>query len=90
MQALVNLPLASTPIKILHELSIATVPPKMSTLGSSASKVAKIIHYKDAFLDEEIVIPHFDFATMTLADINLMESTLEKKKQQDILKKEYK
>ena len=88
MQALVNLPSADTPTKILHELSTVVVLLQMSTPGSSASKVAKVIHYGDAFLDEEIVIPHFDFATMTLEDINLMQAALEKKKQQEILRKE--
>ena len=62
----------------------------MSKPGSSASKVAKVIHYGDNFLDEEIVIHQFNFATMTLEDINLMQATLEKEKQQDILRKEYK
>ena len=80
VQALVNLPLVGTPTKILQELSIAVVPLQMSTLGSGSSKVAKVIHYGDAFLDEEIVIPQFDFATMTLEDISLMQATLEKKK----------
>ena len=62
----------------------------MSALGSSASKIAKVIHYGDTFLYEEIVIPHFDFATMTLEDINLMQASLERKKKQEILRKEYK
>ena len=62
----------------------------MTTLGSSASIFAKVTHYGDAFLDEDIVIPQFNFATMSLKDINLMQATLEKKKQQEILKKEYK
>ena len=62
----------------------------MTTLGIGASKFAKVIHYGDAFLDEEIVIPQFNFATMSLEDINLMQATLEKKKQQELLRKEYK
>ena len=36
------------------------------------------------------MIPQFDFATMSLEDINLMQVALEKKKQQEILRKEYK
>ena len=72
MQALVNLPSANTPTKILWEPSTIAVPLKMSTPCSSASKVAKVTHYGDNFLDEEIVIPHFDFVTMALEDINLM------------------
>ena len=65
MQTLVKLPLANTPPKNLHEPSTTTMPLQMSTLGSSASKVAKVIHYGDTFLDEEIVVPQFNFATMT-------------------------
>ena len=90
MQTLVNLPSAGTPPKIPQEPSNATVPLQMTTLGSSASKVAKVIHYGDTFLDEEIVIPQFNFATMTLEDINLMQDALERKKKQGILRKEYK
>ena len=90
MQALVNLPSAGTPTKILSEPSTAAVPRKTSTPSLGASKVAKVTHYGDAFLDEEIVISQFDFATMSLEDINLMQVALEKKKQQEILTKEYK
>ena len=88
MQALVNLPSASTATKIFQEWSTIVVPLQISTLGSDSSKVAKVIHYGDAFLDEEIEIPQFDFATMSLEDINFMQATLERKKQQEILRKE--
>ena len=90
MQTLVNLPLANTPPKIPQEPSTVAVPLQMATPRSSASKVAKVIHYGDTFLDEEIVISQFNFATMTLDDINMMQTALERKKQQEILKKEYK
>ena len=66
------------------------MPLQISTPSSSASCVAKVIHYGETFLDEEIVIPQFNFATMTLEDINMMQATLERKKQQEILRKEYK
>ena len=55
----------------------------MSTLGLGTSKVAKVTHYGDTFLDKEIVIPHFGFATMTLEDINLMQAALERKKRRE-------
>ena len=90
MQTLFNLPVVITPTKTIQELSTIVVPLYISTLGSSASCVAKVIHYGDTFLDEEIVIPQFNFATMTLEDINMMQATLEKKKQQEIMRKEYK
>ena len=58
--------------------------------GLGLSKVAKVIHYGDAFLDEEIVIPQFDYAMITIEDIGIMQEALEKKKRQEILRKEYK
>ena len=57
MQTLVNLPSASTPPKIFQELSTAIVPLQITTPGSNASRVTKVIHYGDTFLDEEIAIP---------------------------------
>ena len=75
MQTFVNLKLVDIPTKTIQELSIVVVPLQISTLGSSASCVAKVIHYGDTFLDEEIVIPQFKFATMTLEDINMMQAT---------------
>ena len=79
MHTLVNLPSANTPTKSLQELSTIVVPLQISTLGLSQSKVAKVTHYVDTFLDEEIVIPHFDSTTMTLEDINLLQAALERK-----------
>ena len=90
MQTLVNLPSTDNPSKSLPELSTATIPLQISTLASSHSKVAKAFHYGDAFLDEEIVIPHFDSATMTLKDINVLQVAIERRKQQEIMRQEYK
>ena len=89
MQPLINLPSANTPTQIIPEPSTTVVPLQISTLSSSASCVAKVIHYGDTFLDEEIVIPQFNFSTMTLDDINVMQVALERKKKQYILRKEY-
>ena len=69
MQTLVSLLAADTPRKSIQELSTIAVPLQISTPGSSESCVAKVIHYEDTFLDEEIVIPQFNFAIMTLEDI---------------------
>ena len=90
MQILVNLPSAGTPSKSLPEPSTTTIPLQVSTLGSSHSKVAKVFHYGDAFLDKEIVIPHFDSKTMMLEDINVLQAAIERRKQQEIMRKEYK
>ena len=80
MQTLISLLATDTPTKTIQELSTAVVSLQISTPGSSASHVANVIHYGDTFLDEEIVIPQFNFATMTLEDINMMQAILEKKK----------
>ena len=90
MQTLVNLPIIDTPTKTIQELCTAVVPLQISTPGSSALHVAKVIHYGDTFLDEQIVIPQFKFSTMILEDINMLQATLEKKKQQEMMRKEYK
>ena len=78
---MVNLPTNGTPTRVLQNSSTDAIPLQISTPGSSSKKVAKVIHYGDAFLDEEIVIPQFDYATMTLEDIGIMQEALEKKKQ---------
>ena len=70
MHTLVNLPSAGTPTKSQQEPSTAAVPLQISTPGSSQSKVAKVLNYGDLFLDENIIIPHFESATMTLDDLN--------------------
>ena len=90
MHTLVNLSSVGTPSKSLPELSTIAIPLQVSTPGSSHSKVTKVIHYGDAFLDEEIVIPHFYLGTMTLEDINLLQVAIERRKQREIMRKGYK
>ena len=90
MQTLVSLLVANTPTKTIQEPSTIVVPLQISTPGSSASRLAKVAHYGDTFLDKEILIPQFNFATMTLEDINMTQVALEKKKQQEIMRKEIK
>ena len=80
MQTLVSLPVVNTPTTTIQESSTTIVPLQISTPGSSASHVVKVIHYGDTFLDKEIVIPQYNFAIMTLEDINMMQAALEKKK----------
>ena len=63
MQTLVNLPTTRTPTK---QLSIDEIPFKISALGSSSTKVARVLHYKDPTLDEEIFIPNYDSKKMNL------------------------
>ena len=81
MHTLVNFPSAGTPTKSLQVLSSIAVPLQISTPGLSQSKVTKVLHYGDAFLDENIIIPHFDSATMTLDDLNVLQADIERRKQ---------
>ena len=90
IQALVNLPkFGTSPTKILQKLSTKVVPLQISAPGSSSSKVDKVIHYGDITLDEEIVIPKYDYDTMTIEKIGILQQALEKKKHQEMLRKEY-
>ena len=79
VQTLINFPSVDTPIKSHQELSIAVVPLQVSTPGSSHSKVAKVLHYGDDFLDENIIIPQYS-ATMTLDELNVLQAAIEKRK----------
>ena len=89
IQALVTLPTSGTPIKIIQKPSTEAIPLQILALGSSSSKVVKVIHYRDVTLHEEIVIAKYDYATITLEQIGIMQQTLEKKKNQEILRKEH-
>ena len=80
MQTLVNLPSADTPTKSHQELIIVVVPLQISTPGSSQSKFAKVLHYGDPFLDENIIITQFDSATMTLDDLNTLQAAIKRRK----------
>ena len=62
---------------------------QISLLGFSSSKVEKVIHYGDITLDEEIVIPKYDYDTMTIEKIGILQQALEKKKHQEKLKREH-
>lgn len=41
-----------------------------------------VIHYGDITLDEEIIIPKFDYDTMTIDQIRILQQALEKNKHQ--------
>ena len=55
----------------------------------SSTKVARVLHYGDPTLDEEIVILSYDSKTMNLVQINEVQEALEKKKKQEIFRNEY-
>ena len=45
----------------------------MSVPGSNSSKVARMLHYGDPKLDEEIVIPSYDLRTISIDQITKMQ-----------------
>ena len=90
IQTLVNLLTTDTTTKVLQKLSIDAMPLQISAPGSSSTKVVRVLHYGDPTLDEEIVIPKYNYASITLEKINIMQEALERKKKQEILRNEYK
>ena len=78
---MINLPTSGTPSQQPLQISIPT---------SSTKKVARVLHYRDLELDEEIVIPGYDPKTITIDQINEVQESLNRRKRQEILRKEYK
>ena len=72
IKALVTLSTLDTPTKILQKSSIKVVLLQISTPRSSSSNVDKVIHYADINLDEEIIIPKYDYDTMTIEEIGIL------------------
>ena len=90
IQILVELPKIGTPTKVLQKSSTNAILLKISTLGSSSTKMKRVLHYGDPKLDEEIVIPSYDSKIKFIEKIIEMQEALNKRKRQEILKKEYK
>ena len=65
------------------------IPLQISTPSSSSTKVTKVLHYGDPELDEEIVIPSYDSNSITIEKIIEMQDALNRRRRQEILKKEY-
>ena len=86
---MVNFPTTGTPT-MLQMPSTDAMPLQISTLCSSSKRVARVLLYGDLALDEDIVIPKYDYDNITLEQINLMQEALERKKKQEILRNEYK
>ena len=53
---------------------------QISAPGLSSTMVARVIHYGDPALDEEIVIPRYEYKTMSIDQINEVQEELERKK----------
>ena len=65
-----------------QNLSTEAIPLQISAQGLNSTKVARVLHYGDPTLDEEIVIPKYDYATMNIDQINKVQEALERKKKQ--------
>ena len=64
---------------MLQKLITDAMPLQIYALGLSSTRVVRVLHYGDPTLDEEIVIPKYDYDNITLEQINLMQESLEKK-----------
>ena len=84
IQILANFPKIGTPTETQQQPS-SEVPLQISRPSLSSTRVARILHYEDPTLDDEIVIPRYDYATMTIDQINEVQEALEKKKKQEVL-----
>ncbi len=66
------------------------MPLKMLAPRSSTTKVARVHHYGDPQLDEEIVIPSYDSKIISIDQITEVQDELNRRKRQEMLRKEYK
>ena len=63
---------------------------QVQTPGLSLTKVAKILHYGDPKLDEEVIIPSYESNTLTIEKITEIQDALDRRKRKEILRKEFK
>lgn len=87
---MVELPKIGTPTKDPQKLSINVMPLQIFAPSSSSTKVTRVLHYGDPKLDEEIVIPSYDLKTINIEQITTMQEALNRRKRQEILRKDYK
>lgn len=90
IQTLINFPTIGTPIRTTQQPSTEAITLQFLAPGLSSTKVAWVLPYGDPNLDEEIVIPRYDYKTMNIDQINEVQEALEKKKKQEILINDYK
>ena len=90
IQTLVELPKTGTPTQTLQELSTNMITMQVQTPCSNSKKVARILHYGDPKLDEEIIIPSYEYNTLTIEKINEIQVALDRRKRQEVLRREYK
>jgi hypothetical protein len=56
------------------------MPLQIYELSSSSTRVARVLHYGDSALDEDIVIHKYNYDNIPLEKINLKQEALERKK----------
>ena len=66
------------------------MPLQIFAPSSRLTKVTRVLHYGDPKLYEEIVIPNYDSKTISIDQIIEMQEALNRRKREEILKKEYK
>ena len=81
IQALVTLPESNTPSShTLQKPSIDETPLQISMPSLSSSKAEEVIQYGDVRLDEEIILPKYDYATITIELMGILQEGLARKK----------
>jgi hypothetical protein len=70
--------------------STNAMPLQMLAPSSNTSKVARMLYYGDPKIDEEIVIPSYELKSISIDQIIEMQDVLNRRKRQEILRKEYK
>lgn len=90
IQTLVTLPgTATPPIQALHRPSIEAIPLQSSRPSPRTSKVDEVTSFVDVNLDEVIQLPKFDFATITIEQMRILQDPLAKKKKHELLRQEH-
>lgn len=90
IQALLTLPKSGTPSShTLQKPSTDVTPLQISVPSPSSSKAKEVITYGDVSLDEEIVLPKYDFDTMRIEQMGILQEALARKKHQELLRREH-
>lgn len=55
----------------------------------SSSKAEEVITYGNVSLDEEIILPKFDYASITIEQMGILQEALAKEKHQELLTREH-
>ena len=89
---MVTLPKTTTPTpsRMLHRLSTEATPLQESRPSPSTSKVDNVTSYGNINLNEVIVLPKYDLTTFTIEEMSILQDSLARKKQQELLKREHK